>query len=581
MSNDDLRSPSDGSDTLVVMVHGLGGSPKRMSKMRDVIKRDPAFAKADFLIPAMPFGIASVRSPYRALARLVEAVDRQWAARPYRRIHLVGQSMGGIFAKRLYTIAQGEDQRAPSEPALIEALREIGINHDTEPRPWASRVERVVLLAALNRGFTINHSLGLGWAIKFSVAVTVGRLMGAFGREPIAFAARRGSVFITQMRIQWLTMRERMRLSNEHRAVCVQLLGSVDDIVSPEDSIDLVAGRDFFYLDVPYSNHRTMGRVAGEDEHAPTRAKKLLLALGGTDEELQAEAVLPADEVFEPDYDVKRVVFVIHGIRDKGYWTHKIARTVRKMYRERHEGKIRFIATETSSYGYFPALSFIFKGRRRKKAAWLMDQYAEAKARYPEASFSFVGHSNGTYMLAFALQRYRAARFENIVFAGSVVRRQFRWGALHPDQYGRVLNYIASRDLVLAFLTKPLQRLKFFDVGAAGHDGFDCAGSAPGVYEVGAIKGGHAAAIGESQWRAIAGFILDGPLPEEEVASFAGRRNPIAVAVGIWSPLIVVAFILLLVVVFRGIAGSSWGEWERATAIIGLSWFLLLLARKA
>jgi hypothetical protein len=59
---------------------------------------------------------------------------------------------------------------------------------------------------------------------------------------------------------------------------------------------------------------------------------------------------------------VEDIVFVIHGIRDKGYWTHKIARRVQAMAKQR-PGDIRF-ATETSSYGYFPMLSFLLPGKR-------------------------------------------------------------------------------------------------------------------------------------------------------------------------------------------------------------------------
>ena len=39
------------------------------------------------------------------------------------------------------------------------------------------------------------------------------------------------------------------------KALTIQLLGSRDDMVAPEDNIDLVSGRDFIYLDVPYSGH--------------------------------------------------------------------------------------------------------------------------------------------------------------------------------------------------------------------------------------------------------------------------------------------------------------------------------------
>jgi hypothetical protein len=41
-------------------------------------------------------------------------------------------------------------------------------------------------------------------------------------------------------------------------AVTVQLLGTIDDLVSPDDNIDLVSGKDFVYLEVPESGHRNV-----------------------------------------------------------------------------------------------------------------------------------------------------------------------------------------------------------------------------------------------------------------------------------------------------------------------------------
>ena len=56
-----------------------------------------------------------------------------------------------------------------------------------------------------------------------------------------------------------------------------------------------------------------------------------------------------------------------------------------------------------------------------------MDKYAEAKALFPNAEFSYVGHSNGTYLLARALTDYTCCSFKYVVFAGSVVRTDYNW----------------------------------------------------------------------------------------------------------------------------------------------------------
>jgi hypothetical protein len=65
------------------------------------------------------------------------------------------------------------------------------------------------------------------------------------------------------------------------------------------------------------------------------------------------------------------------------------------------------VRTVTSSYGFFPMGPFVLKAERRKRTGWLMDQYVTAKAAYPNAVFSFIGHSNGTYLAASATARKR------------------------------------------------------------------------------------------------------------------------------------------------------------------------------
>jgi len=127
---------------------------------------------------------------------------------------------------------------------------------------------------------------------------------------------------------------------------------------------------------------------------------------------LRNNQILPSDErLIEANPNITDVVFVIHGIRDTGYWTHKIARKVVALGRK----ESRQFETETSTYGYFPMLHFLLFARRRAKVEWLMDQYTEDKAKYPNAQFSFMGHSNGTYLLAKALEVYPSWRFKNVV----------------------------------------------------------------------------------------------------------------------------------------------------------------------
>ena len=107
-------------------------------------------------------------------------------------------------------------------------------------------------------------------------------------------------------------------------------------------------------------------------------------------------------------------------------------------------------------------------------------------------------------------------RFNRIVFAGSVVRRDYDWSSmLETGRVRGVLNYVATADWVVAFFPKLMQDLRLQDLGSAGHDGFSqCRPTPPfGLKQVEYVAGDHHAAIGEARWDELAEFIVDGTPP--------------------------------------------------------------------
>ncbi|MGO1001976.1 hypothetical protein [Lysobacter sp. CA196] len=555
------------SRTLVVLLHAYRHNTARLESVRTLVLG--AWPEAEIYCPELPTSTWSMADPNLIVATLLAEVDRKYAqaqmdATPFRNIVLVGHSIGGLLARKLYVVACGEVEGAPFEADFKPASADDAAL--VSARPWAACVSRIVLLAGMNRGWRISHHLGIWQAILLrlgSIAGHAGRLVGR--REPLIFAFRCGAEFITQLRIQWLLMRRHSSGASRETqgvagaagrpgsAMTIQLLGSRDDIVAPEDNVDLVSGGDFVYLDVPHSGHRDIIEMADPILGA-ARTRAFLLALQGSGEELQREAVVPSDERFAaPDESIERVVFVMHGIRDVGYWTHKIARRIK----QRAGDRLATWATETSSYGYFPMLPFLFPWYRRQKVEWLMDQYTEALARFPNARFSYVGHSNGTYLLARALELYPCCRFERVVFAGSVVRRNYDWrrflGGARP-RIGGVLNFVATGDWVVAFFPKFFQFFGLQDLGSAGHDGFLLSQPDAGVSQVTYVKGGHGAAIVESVWNVIAGFIVDGRVEMDEIQPVPRRQNPLVKALGLCPPLVWLVLIAAAYFVWQGIA---------------------------
>lgn len=513
---------------LVVLIHAYMLSARSLDAVVQTVRRTPGFERADILRPDLPMAMFS-RANLNLLARAVLGmIDERYQGRAYQDIYLIGHSVGALLARKVYVIACGKTDDAPFEPELANEA----------PRLWAGNVRRIILLAGMNRGWRITHHLSISSAIKMTIGVFVGRIVELFtGEKLLIFQIRRGSPFLTQLRLQWLAMRKMQR--NDPRfedMLTVQLLGSVDDVVSPEDNIDLVTGRDFIYLDVGYSTHANVIEMT-DPKHGEGRSQNFIKALAAPREELKNETVQVSDfRGRERDDSVKDAIFVVHGIRDPGYWTQKIARRVAKL-----AGKDRRFAMVTSSYGYFPMAPFLLSSARREKVEWLMDQYAEAQACYPNATFSCVAHSNGTYLVAKALELYPACRFTRIVFAGSVLRQGYNWRALFQSRQDprvvAVTNYVATGDWVVAFFPKFFQLLRWQDIGSAGHDGFDDDPEGA-VYDQRFVRGGHSAALDERNWDSIARFIVTGervPVPGELQAEEQARWvRPKYLSIVVW-----------------------------------------------
>lgn len=588
LANTPCSSINRNAKTLVVLLHAFTASPDSLRDVVRTLQQTDEYAAADFVCPALPFGVLSLEKPGVVVADLLQGMDQLWQGRidrgqPYERILLVGHSMGSLFARKIYVAASGENPQVPFESTIKQRLKELGAASLDQPRPWVQAVDRIVLLAGMNRGWSISHHMSLTRGVAMSLGVAGGRMVSwVTGQPPIILSIHRGAPFITELRLQWLAMRDNKERVNQSigGALTIQLLGTIDDLVSPEDNIDLVSGKEFIYLDVPYSGHKNV--VEMDDTAAGReRARVFSLAATASRDVLEEHQVYPAEDVFEADKTVTDVVFVIHGIRDEGFWTQKIARRIKAHAQNNPALSQRKIRSITSSYGYFPMLSFLHPGARQEKVEWLMDQYTQAKARYPEARFSYVGHSHGTYMLSKALKDYPSVRFENIVFAGSVVPRGYDWLQYIPQQAKAVLNFVASADWVVAFFPKALQSIDVQDLGSAGHDGFSVAYSLDEVFQPQEfINGGHSAALQEDIWDTIATFVLTGNLQPPPESTLIGEQTSWIyelgeIAILLW---VVAAIVLLLILVW--LLRRDWAQWVKTLAVVFyLSAMWLVLTR--
>jgi len=583
------------SEELVVVLHGLGGSRETMKGVVAAIRAKKP--NADIYCPNLPYGGGLLgvfcRVPVEDIIKSVmETMLRHWESgkqataqgnsNRYGSITLIGHSLGGVLARKIAILAHGETPGTPFEQQFAEYRN---------PGPFAHAIKRIIMLAGLSRGWTVSSADSWRTAFVWGALEIYGEMAAwVTGTSYTVFAVRRGAPFLVQTRLQWLALvmrpmtmttnppkwnpaisllaKDRLRLLCQNclpNFDLIQLLGTEDDTVSPEDMLDNsveMEHSNYFIIEVPNSTHQAIvemkrppakerALVDGQPEYQRylqpeyQRYLQFELALSKNRQELGEIAVKWEDVSDlmpdEPEWGVTDVIFVIHGIRDKGFWTQKIARRVKQLARTETTDPKRITdlpyRSVTASYGYFAMVPFVLQPVRTRKVAWLMDQYTEARVRYPNAKFSYVGHSNGTYLVARALKDYPAARFNRIVFAGSVVRSDYDWKEIAMGADGelcqaprveKVLNYVATGDWVVAMFPKAMQPYKSVDLGGAGHDGFDQAfrlqrdenlkdaadaikNSA--VLELAYVRGRHDAAIRETHWGDIASFVVKGTLP--------------------------------------------------------------------
>jgi hypothetical protein len=547
-------------------------------------------------MPLLPYGGRRrsplfIADPALIAGQLVDRISELVRSRPggYSDIVLVGYSSGSLIARKVVVLAHG---------GMGEAFEPAVARFAGSAQPWADRISRVVLLAGLARGWSVNSALTWFDTVLWSCGAFLGETL-CRGRS-FLLALRSGSPFMVHTRLQWLALTRAGK-----RPIIVQLLGTIDDLVSPEDNIDLFIDQPntdtFFLLEVRGTGHLTIIDMAPDDPDLDYRGHRWRLfrrALADSPAQL-APIAIPrahlADSLpDEPDVGVTDVVFVIHGIRDKGFWTQKVAREIKRISigGTAPDGRARNVQSMTASYGYFPMIPFLMRRIRAHKVAWLMDRYTEARARYPKARFHYVGHSNGTYLVAGALRDYVTASFDRIVLAGSVIRTDFNWTTyLAAGRIHSLLNYVATSDIVVAGFPKGFQRLNLFDLGSGGHDGFAIFGRSveanrlvsagclraeftpdAGVpsYQIEYVRGGHGAGVKETQWDDIAAFIVDGTPPDERNCDFgAGRPDWLAWIAAI-QPLPLLAIVGIAIGIILGVWFVHWGLGVAALLLLTL-----------
>lgn len=505
--------PSDAQKShLIVFIHGWAAKPETIKAfLGDVIDHD----KTEIFAPKLPHSSKLSTTPIEAIARDLRQVIADYdAKRQFKKITLMGHSMGSQIVREMYC------QSWEETPTSTDTDPDFQMKENME---WVTKIDRVLYIAGIHRGWTIDSFVSR--ATKFGARI--GDLLTL--RKTTVGGVHRGAKGLIALRLRAIKLNRFLAGTDiVTPPLTLQILGTTDDLVDPTSQLPNVLDEDHFFIEIYGSGHaeviRTPSTLTGDAATgviAQRRAERIKTAIYATKPKLRRE--FPSDFLqsntdvavaTEPDDSVTDVVFIIHGIRDRGYWTSKIARMISQMQKAvRPFGSRKFVAVYPT-YGYFPIMDFTFPILRRGKVAWLADQYVNHRARYPKAVFHYVGHSNGTQLFTEAVMTYQDLKFERVVFAGSVVKKNFNWAPYLGGQIKKLRNYVATKDIVVAVLPKGLQALGLFNLGSAGHDGFthfktadlDTAATHEGE-NVRFIDGGHGAAIKDQMWKEIATFI--------------------------------------------------------------------------
>ena len=384
----------------------------------------------------------------------------------FERIVLLGHSLGGLIVRHAYLLDSG---------ACGDALG---------PHDWVTKVERIVLLAAPNRGFQMSRlSFLRRWLLRLfggPMHLTVGDL-------------RAGSPYITTLRLRWMNYFDTSKVTD--LPLVVQLLGDRDGLVSREDSIDVEQFPRAAHLTVPDSGHGDLVNLSAQGDPQLRQQRYFGIRHAVMGSVVPTEPTVPTTS--------RDVLFLLHGIRARREdWEQPLRDQLRT---QRPDLEVRAL-----SYGYFSALGFALPFTRTRNLRRFLDTYSEAFAQHRGRSFSFAGHSNGTYILGQALRTIPAVRMDQVFLGGSVLPREFPWRQLlAKGQIGRVRNVRAADDWVVAMLCGALRGMMMRDVGTGGYAGF--VDDHERFEDLGYLSGGHGSAFTEARLPLIADFLLGKP----------------------------------------------------------------------
>jgi hypothetical protein len=488
-------TPRSDAKGLTVLVAGVR-DPKGLIRRTAVVARD-AVPNHDLLIIRLDGALLSNARANDVAGQIENLISAQNArmlaanGTDYAKITLVGHSIAALLVRKAVLFASqgfGIDRSGfEGSVAQVDA-------------PWRKRLDRIVLLAGLNGG----------WSRKTNIWVAMGAgALNYMGVGQFLLDLERGEPFVENLRSEWLDL---MRAPYGQCAPqVVQLLGSNDWAVPPDNELDLSASIDgrinpgFIFQTMEASSHvSVLDMIATANQELRLQARRAgqftdALALPWDDLASNgfSRSARENNDIMAAQAKIKAVVVVYHGLRDNQAWSESPDLALTNLFGARTD-----VIISRESPPFVPRFSFLFDifGRREASVRWLSEKLVRLKAEYPGAKISIIAHSQGSYAAGTVAQRFGALSFENVVLAGSLLPHSFPWGTIIKSGGAkRVVNLRARADILSGILAAAFQfmpayapllgRLRLFQIGDSGFSGFAWVHNDMG--EVASLDGGH------------------------------------------------------------------------------------------
>ena len=495
-------SECTGCRYLVILVRGWGPAGRlRQGLIDELCKQLPKDSRV--LQPQLDMGLFSTRNPADLEQEIVRFINDAVDEHRPQKIVLFGFSTGCLLVRG----------------ALLQAL--------SDKLEWVKQIDRVLYAGGILRGWSITTATPFAVRLMMPIIrlmVLINKLawmtkvtwLHSFNVHWNVFfysSAERGTPYVVEQQLRFL----RFLRYSEHLSHVrfIYLIGTRDRYVSPADTVEILPLIESWYIELPGLSHFEIINPGGIGKRAVEQWRDTMkTSLLGGDDELQRFSI-SGDYIDDYFYhldlpvqnrvhtEVEHVVILLHGVRDDGFWTKRIGAKIKQV-----TGSYK-VRTPTPSYGFFSVLNFLSVFARKSKVRWFLEMYVTLKIHYPNADISFVGHSNGTYLALQAMKLCKSIRFRRMYLAGCVARTDYQWSQCNDQVSEKVVNVINANDYIISTSPGFIEYLgwSFLNVGGAGQQGFQAEYMTDKVKNYGPFNGGHAGAISEPYWPAIARFI--------------------------------------------------------------------------